>query len=324
MGAYFVGRSLWNNFVATGDNDEDDDDAAPSLSRQQVDRRLQACQQEARALYSSIAPAVHKAVLQATPGSAARSQLRDARHKQDKAAQHEAWHAIRVATWTRLVVNAYSQSILLCMVWTHVHRIEQNALAQNGDTSAIVSTQWCRAFIDHGVVQGILHPVRAVVQRVLASRDEWDCFAPTAALHMTADKVEQTLHRICQECNPASSTDDDAADAISVNPLCWWTNLAAAATNDTTKVEAEVLDLWESPLAQQALQECLSCTLQTILRQLRTSLFQQDPERPVAKVVAELKSHDGSDWEASWSQWVALPTVYALGRVVLLDGCKET
>lgn len=205
------------------------------------------------------------------------------------------WKVIQVETVTRVLGTPYAHCLLFCVLVVQVNVIagqsfyahDESNFTNNSDLQTIL-LQTYSSILDRGL-GNLLDRMRTIVTREL-DQPEWDMMDPVSSLHMSFDKLMTTVTK-CRQTMDESVQDGTIFAEFVVVP----------STNNGEKESHcllldETLDLLESPLAREAVGNCLFVSFERLTATWQQNLFHDDSSRtlvdhqPLPRVITKLKN----------------------------------
>jgi hypothetical protein len=300
-GTYHLAVWAWNSWnTVDNENDPDENGAAQPPHNREQRRRfnnhmrkrcMQSCQREISATLVALGSMLQRKIDDGTETSVYRAQLKEIRKLQSDDTKHQEsilWMKIQVETVTRLMTTAYAFALLFTALTMQVYftaglmyRKQEfdasNETEVNAQDAILLSYS---AFLERGGMDDLLTCVRTATT---ASLKDWNIHDPTTALHMTAPRLQQAITQI----RVTIETENLLQKFIVVG------NDEQFLSNNT--LLNEMYDLFESPVANDAINESLNSVFTVLQEHHMKPIFGNDMSGiPLAQVVAQIKKMTSS------------------------------
>jgi hypothetical protein len=311
----------------------------PALSWKDRRQRLARCREETRKALHNFLPTVRTAIEAATNTSKETKELKRLRAEKsdDVERQAELWETIKTSNVTRCVATFYAHTILVLVLTVQIHLLggklfekQQQQHDQSEEDMDSYQTshrqvllQTYAYFFDKGLLS-LVQTVRRSVSHVLA---DWDVTDPSS-LKMTQEMLEQALQEIRNVILYGTSKRTSRRRPRSLLRFLLPPETIGEGEPDNDLSQSildETWDLLESPVLEDAQEECLNVAFDTMRDQGYSKLFdsEQTTTQPLAKVIAQFKqtsntfyNHEetssSNEYDASLQK---LPCILELGDV---------
>jgi hypothetical protein len=317
-------------------------------------QRLARCREDTRKALHNLLPTVRTAIEEATNTSKETKELKRLRAEKssdgddDEERQAELWETIKTSAFTRGICTAYAHTILVLVLTVQIHLLggklfqkqqhQQEQSEEDMDSYQASHRQALKHtyayFFDKGLLS-LVQTVRRSVSHVLA---DWDVSDPSS-LNMTQDMVEQALQEIRNVVLYGTSSKQTSRRRRRPRSLLRFLLPPETITmdaeepydNDNNDLSQSILDetwdLLESPVLEDAQEECLNVTFDLMRDQGYSKLFDSEQTttttQPLAKVIAQFKqiSNTFYNYEETspsndyYSSLEKLPCILELGDV---------
>jgi hypothetical protein len=310
----------------------------PALTWKDRRQRLARCREETRKALHNFLPTVRTAIEQATNTSKETKELKKLRAEKsdDEERQAELWETIKTSASTRMVSTAYAHTILVLVLTVQIHLLggklfqKQQQQEQSEEDMEAYQTSHRQALLrtyDYFFDKGLLSLVQTVRRSVSHVLGDWDVSDPSS-LNMTQDMLEQALQEIRNVVLYGTSKRTSRRRPRSLLRFLLPPETIGAEESDddlSQSILDETWDLLESPVLEDAQEECLNVTFDAMRDQGYSKLFdsEQTTTQPLAKVITQFKQtsntfynhQETSSSNDYYSSLEKLPCVLELGDV---------
>jgi hypothetical protein len=310
----------------------------PALTWKDRRQRLARCREETRKALHNFLPTVRTAIEQATNTSKETKELKKLRAEKsdDEERQAELWETIKTSASTRMVSTAYAHTILVLVLTVQIHLLggklfqKQQQQEQSEEDMEAYQTSHRQALLhtyDYFFDKGLLSLVQTVRRSVSHVLGDWDVSDPSS-LNMTQDMLEQALQEIRNVVLYGTSKRTSRRRPRSLLRFLLPPETIGAEEPDddlSQSILDETWDLMESPVLEDAQEECLNVTFDAMRDQGYSKLFdsEQTTTQPLAKVITQFKQtsntfynhQETSSSNDYYSSLEKLPCVLELGDV---------
>lgn len=288
LGEWIVGTIRESRKAKDGDASNEVTSLSPPLSRE-TQRKLQryrkiTCAHDSLALMHRMLPSLQETIDGRTSIALERHELKRLRGDTATAQrQQELWKAIQNKTLLRFFMTMLAESLLFSVTWLHMHWV---ASSPSSTIPSVLSSSQSTTTLYRSLFTTIISFLDRIEDRchdAFLRRTDWDTHSD-AALHMTYAKFKAGLDD-CLACLLAGSED---TKNLWMQYVAYLEQCFGEESVNKDAFVAELLDLMESPLANEAFSAVLEAMyIDNSVRNLQ-QVFALKGELPLAQVIAKL------------------------------------